>query len=105
MQNQNTRRSNTQSLFPKGFTRPSSSRNVSVRDIMLCFFRPILRATTLRNDEAGKNTLFYLPTHYTISKKKNKWDVWVQTHLRLRLRRALTFLDYDKIIIYYGDFL
>ena len=33
MKNQNTRRSYTQNCSPKGFTRPSSSRNVSMRDI------------------------------------------------------------------------
>ena len=33
----------------------SSSRRVSVRDIMSFLFRPILRTKTLRNDEAGRS--------------------------------------------------
>ena len=37
----------------KAFTNKSSSRSVSVRDIMLFLLRPILRTPTLRNDEAG----------------------------------------------------
>ena len=37
----------------KAFKNKSSSRSVSVRDIMLFLFRPILRTATLRNDEAG----------------------------------------------------
>ena len=37
----------------KAFKNSSSSRSVSVRDIRLFLFRPILRTATLRNDEAG----------------------------------------------------
>ena len=37
----------------KTFKNKSSSRSVSVRDIMLFLFRPILRTATLRGDEAG----------------------------------------------------
>ena len=37
----------------KAFTNKSSSRKVSVRDIMSFLLRPILRTATLRNDEAG----------------------------------------------------
>ena len=37
----------------RAFTLSSSSRSVSVRDILLFLSRPILRTATLRNDEAG----------------------------------------------------
>jgi len=71
-----------------------SSRSVSVRDIKLFLFRPILRTATLRNDEAGR--ISRIPTLQGDGKEQAIKNPRLSGGLKCLLTISKQFLDHNR---------